>query len=68
MGLNRFQPLAGYAGLMPRFAAKALLTMLTASRSHRSTPNWDRIIIMVSTAVTIGLVALFLYGKSTARW
>ncbi len=52
---------------MPRFAAKALLTFLTVSRSRKQ-PSWDRIILMLSIAVTVGLVALFIYGKATSRW
>jgi len=53
---------------MPRFAGKALLTFLTANRSRSKQPSWDRIIIVASTAVTVGLVALFIYGKATSRW
>ena len=53
---------------MSRFGSKALLTFLTLNRSHRGQPNWDRGIIILSTTVTIGLVALYVYGKATSRW
>jgi hypothetical protein len=53
---------------MPRFAGKALLTLLTANRSRGKQPSWDRTILVLSTTVTIGLIALFIYGKATSRW
>lgn len=53
---------------MRRFAMKALFTVLNLSRAERTRIDWDRTIIVVSTAVTIGLVALYFFGKSTARW
>jgi hypothetical protein len=53
---------------VPRFGSKALLTFLTLSRPHRRQPDWDRGIIMLSTTVTIGLVALYAYGKATSGW
>ena len=52
---------------MRRFGMKALLTFFTLNRSERK-PEWDRIIIIFSTAVTIGLVAAYVYGKATSRW
>ena len=52
---------------MRRFGMKALLTFFTLNRSERK-PEWDRIIIIFSTAVTIGLVAAYAYGKATSRW
>ena len=30
--------------------------------------DWERTIRIVSTAVTVGLVALYVFGKSTSRW
>ena len=53
---------------MRRFGMKALLTILTVNRSSKREPDWDLIIIMASTIVTVGLVALYAYGKATARW
>jgi hypothetical protein len=52
---------------MPKVGMKAVLTMLALSRSGRQ-PDWDRIVIVASTVVTIGLIALYVYGKATARW
>lgn len=53
---------------MRRFAMKALFTVLNLNRAERSRIDWDRRVLIVSTAVTIGLVALYIFGKSTARW
>lgn len=53
---------------MRRFAMKALFTVLNLNRAERTRIDWDRTVIVVSTAVTIGLVALYIFGKSTARW
>jgi hypothetical protein len=53
---------------MRRFAMKALFTALNLSRAERSRIDWDRTVRIVSTAVTIGLVALYVFGKSTSRW
>jgi hypothetical protein len=53
---------------MPRFAGKALLALLIANRSPGKQPNWDRTILLLSMTVTVGLIALFIYGKSTSRW
>jgi hypothetical protein len=30
--------------------------------------NRDRIVLVASTAVTLGLVALYIYGKVAGRW
>ena len=53
---------------MRRFAFKALFTMLSFQRAERKPPDWDRVILLFSTSVTVGLVALYAYGKATARW
>lgn len=53
---------------MRRFAMKALFTALDVSRAERMRIDRDRCILIFSTAVTIGLVALYVFGKSTARW
>ena len=52
---------------MAKFPAKALLTFLAVNRSQRERPDWDRIVTISSIVVTIGLVALFVYGKATSR-
>ena len=53
---------------MRRFGMKALFTILTVNRSAGKEHDWDRIVIMASTMVTVGLVALYAYGKATSRW
>ena len=54
---------------MPKAGMKALLAILALNRSSRQQqPDWDRIVIAASTVVTIGLVALYIYGKATSRW
>jgi hypothetical protein len=47
---------------------KVVLTAFTMNRSRQKRPDWNRIIIILSTAVTIGLVAAYLYGTATSRW
>jgi hypothetical protein len=53
---------------MPRFGTKALLTALSLKKSRSKQPSWDRTILVLSTTVTVGLIALFIYGKATSRW
>ena len=47
---------------------KALVALLTMSQDDKLRPNWDRIIRIFSTLVTIGLIALYVHGKMTGRW
>jgi len=51
-----------------RIALKAIFALFMLDRAERKRPDWDRIILIVSTGVTIGLVSLYVYGKSTSRW
>ena len=51
---------------MRRIALKAIFALFMLDRAER--PDWDRFILILSTGVTIGLVALYVYGKSTSRW
>jgi hypothetical protein len=53
---------------MPKFGMKAVLTVFTMSRSREKRPDWEQLVVSFSTAVTIGLVAAYLYGKATSRW
>ena len=53
---------------MPKFAPKAIFALLSLNRAENKSPRWDRIILIFSTAVTLGLVALYVYGKATSRW
>lgn len=53
---------------MRRFAFKALFAMLSLGRTERTRLDWDRVILIFSTSVTVGLIALYTYGKATARW
>ena len=53
---------------MRRFAMKALFTALNLSQAERDRINWDRLILVVSTLVTIGLIVLYAYVKATFRW
>jgi hypothetical protein len=53
---------------MPKPGIKALFAVLTLNRMKSKRPDWDRIIIACSTLVTIGLVALYVYGKVSSRW
>jgi hypothetical protein len=53
---------------MRKSGLKALFSILALSKAGKKRRDWDRIILIFSTAVTIGLVALYLYGKATSRW
>lgn len=53
---------------MRRFAMKALFTLISLGRSDRPRTDWERNAVVISTAVTFGLAALYVFGKSTARW
>lgn len=53
---------------MHRFAPKAIFALLMLRNAENKSQSWDRMILIFSTAVTIGLVALYLYGKATSRW
>jgi hypothetical protein len=47
---------------------KALFALLTLTKSRRKQPDWNRVILIFSTAVTVGLIALYVFGKMTSRW
>ena len=53
---------------MRRLPLKALFAALTLNKAEHKRPDWDRVIRIFSTSVTIGLVALYVYGKATSRW
>ncbi|WP_198963868.1 hypothetical protein [Bradyrhizobium sp. Y36] len=53
---------------MRRFAMKALFVVLNFNRAEGQRIDWDRAVIIASTSVTFGLIALYIFGKSTARW
>lgn len=53
---------------MRRSAMKALFTVLSLNRARRMRIDRDRAVLIFSTVVTLGLVALYFFGKSTARW
>lgn len=54
--------------LMRRFAMKALFAALALDRFGRRRIDWGRKILIFSTAVTLALVALYIWGKTSARW
>jgi hypothetical protein len=47
---------------------KALFTALSFNRRARKKVDTDRNILVFSTAVTAGLIALYVFGKATSRW
>ncbi len=53
---------------MRRFAMKALFTALTLRRGENERIDWDRRILIFSIAVTIALVAFYVWGKADLRW
>ena len=53
---------------MRRFALKALFAVLTLNRAEKKHIDRDRMVLMFSICVTIGLVTLYAWGKATSRW
>lgn len=53
---------------MRKVGFKAVLALLTLNRTGPDRPHWDRVILVFSTAVTLGLIALYAFGKATSRW
>jgi hypothetical protein len=53
---------------MRRFAMKALFAALTLNKAEKRHMDWDRVVLIVSTCVTVGLVTLYAFGKATSRW
>jgi hypothetical protein len=53
---------------MRRFALKTLFAALTLNRAERKHIDWDRMVLIVSICVTIGLATLYAFGKATSRW
>jgi hypothetical protein len=53
---------------MRRLPLKALFAVLTLNKTEKKRLDWDRVILIFSTAVTVGLIALYAYGKATSRW
>jgi hypothetical protein len=53
---------------MRRLPLKALFAVLTLNKTEKKRLDWDRVVLIFSTAVTVGLVALYVYGKATSRW
>jgi len=47
---------------------KALFALLALNRAGNRRPDWDRVILIFSNCVTVGLIALYVFGKVTSRW
>jgi hypothetical protein len=53
---------------MRRLAMKALFAALNLNRAGRRRIDRDRIVLIVSVIVTAALMAIYVYGKTGARW
>jgi hypothetical protein len=53
---------------MRKFGMKAVFALLALDRAANKRLDWDRLILIFSTAVTVGLVALYAFGKTTSGW
>jgi hypothetical protein len=53
--------------LMRKVGLKALFTLLSLNRA-KDRPHWDRVILIFSTSVTLGLIAMYVYEKVGSRW
>jgi hypothetical protein len=54
--------------VMRKFAPKAIFSILTMRRTAADSRQWDRVALVFSTVVTLGLAAMYLFGKATSRW
>jgi len=53
---------------MRRLPLKALFAVLTLNKAGKKRLDWDHVILIFSTAVTVGLIALYVIGKLASRW
>ena len=44
---------------------KAGFALLALNRQSNTRPDWDRLILIFSSCVTVGLIVLYIYGKVT---
>ena len=51
---------------MRKVGLKALFTLLSLNRA-KDRPHWDRVILIFSTSVTLGLIAMYVYEKVGSR-
>jgi hypothetical protein len=42
--------------------------VLTLNKAEKKRLDWDRVVLIFSTAITVGLIARYVYGKTTLRW
>jgi hypothetical protein len=43
---------------------KAVFALLALNRQNRKRPDWDRVVLIFSSCVTVGLIAIYVYGKA----
>ena len=53
---------------VPKLAPKAIFALFTLKKVENRPVGPDRVILIFSTVVTVGLVALCAFGKITSRW
>ena len=53
---------------MRKAGFKAVIALLALNRTAHDRPHWDRVVLIFSTAVTVGLIVLYAWGKATSRW
>lgn len=42
---------------------KAVFALLALNRNGNKPPDWDRVVLIFSSCVTVGLIAIYIYGK-----
>jgi hypothetical protein len=42
---------------------KAVFALLALNRKSDKPPDWDRVVLIFSSCVTVGLIAIHVYGK-----
>jgi hypothetical protein len=44
---------------------KAVFALLALNRKSNKRSDWDRVVLIFSSCVTVGLIAIYVYGKMT---
>jgi len=63
--MTMWEPSSQIAGaLMRTRGLKAVFALLALSRQSNRRPDWDRVILIFSSGVTVALIVLYVYGKA----
>jgi hypothetical protein len=60
--------LPNWERLMRTRGLKAVFALLALNRKDNNPTDWNRVILIFSNCVTVGLITLYVFGKVTGRW